>query len=190
TTTVYDIIFFINLSTRQDESDDGSESSFTAFATWGVGKYTIDLGIYHKEVKPIFLSEFKIDKFEAYCGSNPDFEIDRKGIVNPSAVEKKKIQLGKCLRVNFIFATPFSSFSELLPRKPSALTLEKQDESDDGSESSLTAFATWGVGKYTIDLGIYHAEVKPIFLAAYKKMDKFEAYCGSNPDFEITRKGV
>ena len=31
------------------------------------------------------------------------------------------------------------------------------------------------LGKYTIDLGIYHDKVKPIFLAEYKKMDKFEA---------------
>ena len=113
----------------------------TAYATWGVGlyehcptivsrklsfffcpgKYTIDLSVYHKEVKPIFLTEFKkhFDKFEGLwaasnphqsdfqicwhlqrCGSNPDFEITRKGDVSPSAVDKKKKELGKCTKVN------------------------------------------------------------------------------------------
>ena len=58
----------------------------------------------------------------------------------------------------------------------------------------MTAYATWGKGlseddptivsrklffflsgKYKIDLGIYHSEVKPIFLAEFKKIAKFEA---------------
>ncbi|KIJ99280.1 hypothetical protein K443DRAFT_680116 [Laccaria amethystina LaAM-08-1] len=153
----------------------------TAYATWGTGKYTIDLSIYHKEVKPIFLAEFKkIDKFEAYCGSNPDFEITRKGDVNPSAVEKKKKELGKCTKNNFTLDLG----QVVLDHIP------KQVESDDESESSLTAFGTWGVGKYTIDLGIYHKEVKPIFLTKFGEIPKFEAFCGRNPDFEIDRKGM
>jgi len=67
-----------------------------------LGRYTLDLDVYHRQVKPIFITRFRAafndftSKYGAFrssatfglltflirCGNNPDFEIDRNGIVN------------------------------------------------------------------------------------------------------------
>jgi len=59
-----------------------------------VGKYKIDEDVYHRDVKPQmitkFVAEFKKQKkdFKKLCGKNPDFVVDKSGIVNPEPVGK------------------------------------------------------------------------------------------------------
>ncbi|KIY52407.1 hypothetical protein FISHEDRAFT_69830 [Fistulina hepatica ATCC 64428] len=55
------------------------------------GKYSCDLDHYHRKVKPALLSEFrKMKSFTSRCGSNPDFVVDRKGIVTPQLTKRNK----------------------------------------------------------------------------------------------------
>jgi hypothetical protein len=159
-------------------------------ATWGTGKYTIDLTVYHSQVKPVFLKEFRAHnaKFESLCGSNPDFEITRKGDVSPSPVDSKKKQLGKCTKSTFTLNLGDVVLSHI-PRSRSPSPARARRSIHEYIEE-LYSRATWGTGKYTIDLTVYHSQVKPIFLKEFRaNKPKFESLCGSNPDFEITRKG-
>ncbi|EDR05740.1 uncharacterized protein LACBIDRAFT_294757 [Laccaria bicolor S238N-H82] len=157
-------------------------------ATWGTGKYTIDLTVYHSQVKPVFLKEFRAhnEKFESLCGSNPDFEITRKGDVSPSPVDSKKKQLGKCTKSTFTLNLGDVVLSHIpRSRSPSPARRSVHEYIEE-----LYRRATWGTGKYTVDLSLYHSEIKPVFLKEFKASNaKFESLCGSNPDFEITRKG-
>jgi len=115
----------------------------TAYATWGTGKYKIDLGIYHSKVKPVFLAAFKekFSNFVGLCGKNPDFEITRKGYVSPSAVEKRKKELGKCTKNNFTLDLGQVVLDHIPPPDSDDDGSEgggSDDEGDDGSDSFLS----------------------------------------------------
>lgn len=64
----------------------------SVFETWGTGNYKLDMDVYHREVKPIFLTRFFSaygTKFNGMCGKNPDFKVDKNGWVWPDATKGK-----------------------------------------------------------------------------------------------------
>ncbi|KAH9484082.1 hypothetical protein JR316_0003562 [Psilocybe cubensis] len=82
-------------------ADDTDDTELFA-RTWGTGKWTMDDDLYHRTVKPHFLSVFKgMPSFTGLCGSNPDFFIEKDGTVYPSAVESKAKKLGKCTKSKY-----------------------------------------------------------------------------------------
>jgi hypothetical protein len=91
-------------------------SSYRPLTLEFLERYALDLDVYHQQVKPIFITGFKaafnafISKYGAFrssatfgltfltrCGNNPDFEIDRNGIVNPNAIRGRDL----CTRVAY-----------------------------------------------------------------------------------------
>ncbi|KIJ92041.1 hypothetical protein K443DRAFT_114199 [Laccaria amethystina LaAM-08-1] len=156
---------------------------FTVFATWGKGdrKYKLDLEVYHREVKPIFLARFRqafnAGTFNRLWGTNPDFEIDKNGIVFPNAVHGQDM----CTRV--------CSFSIL---RDVVLDHQGRLELDGFEDGEVSVFEEWGKGIYKINIVLYHKKVKPKFLAAFKNeygAKKFTDMCGKNPNFDIDTKG-
>ncbi|EDR05986.1 uncharacterized protein LACBIDRAFT_329188 [Laccaria bicolor S238N-H82] len=180
--------------------------SLGPFANRGEGKYTLDLDVYHRQVKPIFIKRFQgaFSDFTSKCGTNPDFEIDRKGIVNPNAVKGKDLCTKKRFSLDLgdvVLAHQLISDNE---DDNSAV-----DFSGPAVQNLLEVLATWGtgiypacvssfqsltlqfLGKYTLDLDVYHRQVKPIFIKRFQAAFKdFTSKCGTNPDFEIDRKGI
>ncbi|KAF9007442.1 hypothetical protein BDQ17DRAFT_1422818 [Cyathus striatus] len=75
------------------------------YRRWGKGEYKLPDDVYHREIKPKFISKFKSAKFTKKCGSNPDFFIDDVGGVYPGATNKKVISEGQCTKKNFYDAT-------------------------------------------------------------------------------------
>ncbi|KIJ96225.1 hypothetical protein K443DRAFT_293721 [Laccaria amethystina LaAM-08-1] len=83
----------IVLECQKDSNCLQLNSELSIFETWGTGKYKLDMDVYHREVKPIFLTKFRTEygtkKFNDMCGTNPDFEVDKDGWVWPNAVKGK-----------------------------------------------------------------------------------------------------
>ncbi|KIJ94147.1 hypothetical protein K443DRAFT_369036 [Laccaria amethystina LaAM-08-1] len=159
--------------------------AFTFFATWGKGKYKLDLEVYHREAKPVFLIKFReaytARSFNGLCGTNPDFDIDKNGIVFPSAVRGRD----GCTRARFNL-----DLGEVV-LDHQRLT-EFNDFEDDELNGEVSIFETWGTGKYKLDLAVYHRDVKPIFLTTFRGKygtKKFNDMCGTNPDFDVDKNG-
>jgi hypothetical protein len=149
--------------------------------TWGSGKYTIDLDVYHRTVKPQFISAFNQQfgsKFSKMCGSNPDFAIEKDGTVYPNAVKKGSQCSKKTFNLNL--------GDHVLAAKGNSKRFDEEDE------PIFIRGQTWGSGKYTIDLDVYHRTVKPQFISAFNSNfgSKFSKMCGSNPDFAIEKDGT
>ncbi|KAF9523403.1 hypothetical protein CPB83DRAFT_690304 [Crepidotus variabilis] len=69
-------------------------------ARWGSGKYVVDDNTYHRSLKPAIIKAFNghDSKFTSKCGSNPDFMVDRKGMVYP---EPQKSKSSSCPKNKF-----------------------------------------------------------------------------------------
>ncbi|KAJ7599563.1 hypothetical protein C8J56DRAFT_770128, partial [Mycena floridula] len=67
---------------------------------WGTGQYRIDDDTYHRRLKPAIIQKFVAhDKtFKSKCGTNPDFIVDRHGLVYP---EPQKANATGCLKSRF-----------------------------------------------------------------------------------------
>lgn len=155
--------------------------AFSFFATWGKGTYKLDLEVYHREVKPIFLARFReaytARTFNGMCGTNPDFDIDKNGIVFPSAVRGQE----RCTRTRFN-----------LDLGQVVIDHQRLTEVNDFEDEEVSVLETWGKGQYKIDIVLYHRKVKPKFITAFRDQygtKKFSDMCGTNPDFEIDRDG-
>ncbi|KAF9007443.1 hypothetical protein BDQ17DRAFT_1237960, partial [Cyathus striatus] len=157
------------------------------YRRWGTGDYKLDDNTYHLKVKPTFISKFKSKKFTDYCGSNPDFFIEKDGTVYPSATASKQKKDGKCTKVRKAFSENLG-YVVLDVKKSLEKERSPSPGPSKGKRDEYELYPRWGKGKYKLDDDTYHRDVKPKFIAAFSSK-KFTDYCGKNPDFFIEDDG-